>query len=711
MSEKVLLSLPSHSDSSASDIEASAGTGAERQQVAIIQLGADDEKAVSWTPTRMASFVDALATVAGARVRGLVIKAPSLDSFCVGADISLISSVTDPKVGAQLAREGQEAFNRLEDLGIITVAAISGPCVGGGCEMALASNYRIMTHLSSSVIGLPETKLGILPGFGGTYRLPRLVGLPRALDIILAGKTLRSAQALKAGLVDEVVSPEVLLTKAIEIAAGSRTPRRRALSKMDTLLSRSSLGRALVSRNAKKSVLATTKGFYPAPLAALTTTISGLSLGRDAALAREAEALGKLIVTPESKALVNIYFLTEAAKSIGKPAKDSITHLYGMVVGAGVMGAGIASSMAKAGHGVLVRDTSEEALNRGKSHVKKGISSIKHLSSLEKGAVTSRIDWITDSSPTEARTGIVIEAVFENIELKKKILSQLAGKVAHDAVLATNTSSLSVSEIAREIPHPERVIGMHFFNPVEKMPLVEIIKGEHSSLETIQKVAALATRLDKFPIVVKDVPGFLVNRILVPYLNEALFLLAEGYSIETIDRAATDFGMPMGPIRLLDEVGLDVAVHVSEVMTAGYGDRMRPPSFSGSLLALGRKGKKTGAGFYEYEGKKSTPWSGVSAALNLPSSPTGSLTTGAIQERLILHLVNEAMKCLQEGVAGDDLTLARKQIDLGTVMGIGFPPFRGGIMHYADSVGVKFIEDRLKELHHAFGARYAPFNQ
>ena len=707
MSEQVLLTLPeAHSIG-----ERPNPTSSTVAPVAILQLGTNDERAVTWTPSRMSSFVEALSKVASSGVRGLVITAPTLDSYCVGADISLISSVTDPEVGARLAREGQEAFNALEDLGVITVAAISGPCVGGGCEMALACNYRIITHLSSSVIGLPETKLGILPGFGGTYRLPRLIGLPKALDIILAGKTLRSPQALKAGLVDEIVSPENLLARAIEIASGVKLPSRRGPRKVDSLLTRSSLGRSVVRRNAQKSVLATTKGVYPAPLAALTTTTAGLGLPRAPALAQEANTLGKLIVTPQSKSLVNIYFLTEAAKSIGKPAKEAVADLFAMVVGAGVMGAGIASSLAKAGHSVIVRDTNEEALNRGKNHVKKGVSAMRHLSSLEKGAITNRIDWITHSSPTVARTGIVIEAVFENMDLKKKILSELAQTLPSSAILASNTSSLSVSEIAREIPHPERVIGMHFFNPVEKMPLVEIIKGEKTSELTIQKVAALATKLGKYPIVVSDVPGFLVNRILVPYLNEALFLLAEGFSIEEIDGAATDFGMPMGPIRLLDEVGLDVAVHVSEVMTAGYGERMRPPSFSGSLLALGRKGKKSGAGFYSYDGKKAAPWSGVRDALSLPTTQAPTYDKAKIQDRLVLHLINEAMKCLHEGVAGDDKTLAKKQIDLGTVMGIGFPPFRGGVMHYADSIGLDQLKSKLEILMKEFGIRYEPFTR
>lgn len=678
-------------------------------RIATIQLGSDEEKAPTWTPSRMASFTEALNSVRSNGASVLVIKSPSIDTFCVGADISLIASVTDPAVGEKLAREGQSAFDQLEDLGIVTIAAIGGPCVGGGCEMALACTYRIITNAPSSVIGLPETKLGILPGFGGSYRLPRLIGLPKALDIILNGKTLRSQQALKVGLVDEVTSPEKLLERAYEIAHKKSTPRRAQLSVLEKLLTHTSIGRSIVTSKARKKVLEGTKGFYPAPLTALDVTSSGLGKARKPALDREAAELGALIVTPQSKSLVHIYFLTEAAKSVGKTERTKIKDLHALVVGAGVMGAGIASSCARSGHQVIVKDTSEEALSRGKAHVAHEISKIRYLSSFEKGATTSKIDWISHSSPTEFRTGLVIEAVFEDISLKKKILSNLAEKVSNECILASNTSSLSITEIARGIPHPERVIGMHFFNPVEKMPLVEIIKGESTSQDTINKVAAFASRLGKFPIIVGDVPGFLVNRILVPYLNEALHLLAEGHRIEDIDNAALAFGMPMGPIRLLDEVGLDVAAHVSKIMTDGYGERMAPPQFSASLLAMGRKGKKSGGGFYDHHGKSAIPWSGVYEALSIPSSPTDTLSAREIQSRLILHLINEAMKCLKEGVAGEDKDFAEKQIDLGTVMGIGFPPFRGGVLHYARSLGLETVQSDLALLQKRWGIRYTPF--
>lgn len=681
----------------------------EDRKVATITLGAEDERAITLTPVRLESFKAALREVKDAKVKGLVIKSPNVDSFCVGADISLIQSVTDPEKGAQLAAEGQGAYDLLEDLDCVTIAAIGGPCVGGGCELVLACDYRIITDAKSSSIGLPETKLGILPGFGGSYRLPRVVGLPKALDIILAGKTLRSSQALKARLVDEVVSPAQLVERAEAIARGERAPRRKKIPVVDRLLSNNPLGRSFVKGQAKKSLLKQTKGFYPAPVAALNVTVDGLGRGRAEGLAVEARELGKLIVTPESKALVHLFFLTEASKSLGKSARKEVTDLHGLVIGAGTMGAGIAGALAKSNHQVIVKDTSDASLQRGKDHTAKELSKLRYLSSFERAAIGNRIDWLQFNSPTMARTGLVVEAVFEDMSLKKKIFPDIANRVRPDAILASNTSSLSVTEMASGIDRPERFIGMHFFNPVEKMPLVEIIRGEKTGDATVAKVAALTTEMGKFPIVVKDVPGFLINRTLIPYLNEAVFLLAEGHSIEAIDGAALAFGMPMGPIRLLDEVGLDVAAHVSKVMVDGYGERMAAPAFAEKLVALNRKGRKTNAGFYTYTGKESAPWSGLAKELGLPTSPKRALSRDEIIQRLIYHLVNEAMKCLNEGVAGDDKELAKKQIDLGTVMGIGFPPFRGGVLYYAELEGLERIRAKLADFEREHGSRYQPF--
>ncbi len=654
--------------------------------------------------------MEALAKVKQLAPRGLIVRSPSIESFCVGADIGLIQSVTDPREGAALARQGQEAYNLIQDLGCTTVAAIGGPCVGGGCELVLACTYRIASDDPATSIGLPETKLGILPGFGGTYRLPRVVGLPKALDIILAGKTLRAQQALKSGLIDEVVSKDALYERAHELATGQHHPKRRSRSLGERLLTSTSIGRAVVRRNALKATRAATKGAYPAPIKALEVTIAGLAKSRGDALRVEAEALGELIVTPESKALVHLFYLTEAAKGLGKAARAQLSGTQALVIGAGTMGAGIAGTLAKSGYQVIVKDTSDSSLERGKAHVAKELSKIRHLSSFERASIANRIDWIQFTTPTIRRTSIVIEAVFEDMALKKRIFSDLAPQLAlQDCIIASNTSSLSVSEMSNSMADPQRFVGMHFFNPVEKMPLVEIIRGEKTSDETIARVAALSTAMGKFPIVVQDVPGFLINRILIPYLNEAVFLLQEGFSATEIDAAALQFGMPMGPIRLLDEVGLDVAAHVSTVMTQGYGERMAVPAFAEALLKLDRKGRKNGKGFYNYTNKDAQVWQELSKALSLPAAPKSSLSRSELADRLIVHLVNEAMKCLNEGVAGSEPELAAKQIDLGTVMGIGFPPYRGGVLYYAKKRGLAEIRTILERFATQYGLRYSPW--
>lgn len=676
--------------------------------VAILRLGAPQEKFISLTEKRLRSLKTILETLRTTPPRGLVILATAPEMFCVGADINLISSIEDPIVGTNAAREGQQIFDLLESLPFPTVAAISGPCVGGACELVLACKHRIISDKKASVIGLPEIKLGIIPGFGGTQRLPRLVGLPKALDIILAGKTLYAKQALACGLVDEIVSYENLAKRAQEISLGKNLPKRNKPGLVDWFLTHTGIGRSLVVRQAKPKLLKQTKGFYPAPPAALDAAVYGLQHGLRAGLDNEARELGRMIVTPESKGLVHVYFLTEASKAIGKSARDKIEYVHACVVGAGVMGAGIAGTLAKNDCSVIIKDTNPSALDKAKVHIKNYIESLKYLNDSERSFILNRVETTTGSSGNMGNVNLVIEAIVEQMAVKKQVLSELAAQLADDAVIASNTSSLSISELAAGLRNPERVIGMHFFNPVEKMPLVEIIRGEKTSDKIICLIAAITTRLGKFPIVVNDVPGFLVNRVLVPYLNEAAFLLNDGCSVSVIDEVATRFGMPMGPIRLLDEVGLDVAVHVGETMVKGYGDRMRAPDFAAKLVAAGRLGRKNGKGFYVYPGgQKPEVERQLSELLGLKATSSVS-SESVIADRLMLNLVNEAIKCLDEGVAGMPGADAAKQIDLGTVMGIGFPPFHGGLIAYAERRGLADIHRKLEEFEKSFGPRFKP---
>ena len=690
------------------DVKGTVKTTLLESGVAVIALGDATERVITLTPERIKSLADSLIALKASPPKGLIITGPSIEMFTVGADISIINSVSQASDGEALAKQGQDVFQLIADLPCITIAAISGPCVGGGCELSLACRYRIISDDKSSIIGLPETKLGILPGFGGTQRLPRLIGLPKALDIILAGKTLRPRQALNYGLVNEVIQSSRLLERAESIALNNSSTKEISPSLIDKLLTFTSLGRAFVRTNAKKSIKKETKGFYPAPPAALESCIFGLEQGQKLGMKFEAKELGRLIVSPESKALVNVFFLSENAKNIGKAGRKYLESLNAVVIGAGVMGAGIAGSLARSGIGVTLKDVSDAALSRGKEHIQKNLQKIKYLSETEKSFILNRVETTSRELTNGNSVGFAIEAVYEELGLKTKLLGDISHQIPSDAIIASNTSSLSVTKIASQIEQPDRVVGMHFFNPVEKMPLVEIVLGEQTSNKTLSIVAALTSKLGKYPIVVKDVPGFLVNRILSPYLNEAAFLLQEGYSIEDIDAAALKFGMPMGPIRLLDEVGLDVASHVSEIMIAGYGDRMKAPLFAKILSQHGRNGKKTNSGFYDFAENKFTASPAARELLKLPKTPKEVTNLAPLQERLIMSLLNEAIRCLDEGVAGAPGAEAASQINLGTVMGMGFPPFRGGLLYFADSLGAKYIAETLQKLEREFGARFSP---
>lgn len=678
--------------------------------VALLKLGHEDERVVTLTVERMASLRSVCEALKKNPPRGLIITGPGPDMFTAGADVALIQRVTDPTEAAALAKEGQEIFDLIESLPCPTVAAISGPCVGGGCELALACRIRLITDQKSSIIGLPEIKLGILPGFGGTQRLPRLIGLPKALDIILAGKTLRPKAAWSYGLVHEVLGVAQLSARAEALALGTANVRSIRPTLMDRMLTNTALGRSVVRKRASAQIAKETRGHYPAPPAALNAALLGLEQGLAVGYRFEAQELGRLLVTPESKALVRLFFLTEASKALGKPARKDVEHLHAVVIGAGVMGAGIAGALARNDCHVILKDSSEEALSRGIGQIRTMLGKVRSLSDTERSFILNRIETATKDPSSTGNSHFAIEAIFENLEVKQQVLQGLSKLLPQDAIIATNTSSLSISKIADGIDHPERVIGMHFFNPVDKMPLVEIVRGARTGPRAIAIVAALASKLGKFPIVVEDVPGFLVNRILSPYIGEASYLISEGHAFEDIDQAAERFGMPMGPVRLLDEVGLDVAQHVAEIMRAGYGERMRAPEHTRALLAIGRKGKKTGGGFYDFSEKSSRPSIVAREALQVPQMPEKRLSSEEISDRLIMRLVNEAVRCLDEGVAGQAGAEAASQIDLGTVMGMGFPPFRGGIISYAERVGARTILTTLEKLASLHGERFAPWD-
>lgn len=675
------------------------------QQIAILTLGKPEEGTVTLSEKRIAEIELAFQVAQQANCAGLIIIGARNEMFTVGADLSAIRNVTDSQEGHRLAKLGQATFEKLQNLPFTTIAAISGPCVGGGYELALACKYRICSDHKATVIGLPEIKLGILPGFGGCQRLPRLIGLPSAADLILNGKTVPAKIALSLGLVDEIVATHHLRSRAESIALGKTIPPRKKLSTRDFLLTYTSAGRYLVQMLSKKAMQKKGGSHYPAPAAALAVMLDGLSLGHHYGLEREAQEIGRLITSDVSKSLVRLFFLTEEAKSIGKRGDADIHDIHGLVIGAGVMGRGIAEICARKGISVTLKDIDSGMLQKAKADISNRIKGSSSLSASEQDNVIDRIAYTTDDNYQLGPSNFAIEAIVEKIDLKTKVLSALSERLPAGSIIASNTSSLSINEMAQSVKEPSNFIGMHFFNPVAKMPLVEIIRGKLTSERTIVITAALAKKLGKVPIIVEDSPGFLVNRILSPYLSAAVLMLTKGYSVTTIDSAALSFGLPMGPLRLLDEVGHDVAHHVGEIMHKGFGDRLTPFTLSQRLVEEGALGKKTQKGIYIYSEKSTSPRPDIATLVQAPPSPIAPIANEQLHEVLILPMIQEAVRCHDEGIAGNPGAGAAGQIDLGSIMGLGFPAFTGGVLHYASSLGAARILEKLKFYREEFDSR------
>lgn len=677
--------------------------------LAFLRLGAPGERMVTLTEERLRSLGEALDRLQAARgLRGVVVAGPGPKMFAAGADIRAFGTVRDAARGEEGATLGRKLFGRFEDLPVPVVGAIEGPCLGGGLEMALCFDVRVASDDRSTRIGLPEVKLGIVPGFGGTQRLTRLVGLPKALELILAGKILDATRARSRGVVDRVVPPERLLQAAREevdklASAGRKRPRRR-LRGADAWLSRPLL-RAAVARRARRTLANGPGRFYTAPRRALELCLDALRLPAEQGFAREARTLGELIVSDQARNLVHLFFLTERSKALAKRSEGRAVA-RAAVAGAGAMGAGIAGLMASRGVRVRLVDVRSEALAGARARLQKSLDkrlARRQLRPHEAMAAQDRLAVAGDLGDLR-RTELFLEAVVEDLEVKKELFGEAVRRgLSDDAVIATNTSSLSVGAMAEGLPRPERVVGIHFFNPPEKMPLVEVVRSERTSPEAIATACKLAVALGKFPVVVADSPGFVVNRCLAPYMDEAVRLLLEGNEPEVIDRVMRDFGMPMGPIRLLDEVGYDVAARVSEAMGAAFGLRSEARPLFEALVRAGALGAKTGGGLYDRSGKRAGPGRAVLEQIRRRGeSLAGPSTPERILDRLVLPMVNEAFRCLGEGVVESE-----EDMDLALVMGIGFPPFRGGIIRYARSQGLATLADRLETLA-ASDSRFAP---
>lgn len=650
--------------------------------------------------TEFASVVDELER--DATIKRVIIASGKPSIFIAGADVTEFSKATSADQAREYTRFGQQTIHRFSKLPQVTVAAINGAALGGGCELSISCDYRVMSDSPKAQIGLPETKLGIFPAWGGVTKLPRLIGLPAALDIILNGKTLDGKRAKRMGLVDEVVPAPILLDIARQFAA---KPKRRGSDRTKFYVEGNPLARRVIFGKARKAVMEQTHGHYPAPLKAIDVMEYGMSSGVERGLAREVEEVVPLIVGPAgdvAQNLIRLFFMMEDSKK-ERIAATPVEVRDAGVLGAGIMGGGIAQLIAdKTEAAVRMRDINWKAIAGGMKAAAKIWKKKVDRRRMTRGEmqrklarITSTIDW----SGFE-RCDLVVEAVVENVEIKRQVLSEFEAIAGPNAVFATNTSTIPITDIASLAKRPENVVGMHFFNPVDRMPLVEVIRGAKTSDAAMVTVANFARKLGKTVVYCNDGPGFVVNRILGPYINESGFLLEEGNAIESIDKAMIDFGMPMGPMALLDEVGIDVAAKVAKILSAAFGDRMEPSHVVDALYADGRYGKKNGKGLYLYEaGKRQGPDASVYRLLNIKANHAADAQL--VVDRMIFAMVNEAAMILDEKIVA-----SAGELDLAMIMGTGFPPFRGGLLRYADKLGLPYILARLDDLAQKHGKRF-----
>ncbi|MGE0712405.1 MAG: fatty acid oxidation complex subunit alpha FadJ [Planctomycetota bacterium] len=660
-------------------------------------------------------------------LKAVVFASKKKDSFLAGADINMLSDVKTSAQAADLSRRGQRALDKLAGFRLPVVAAIHGPCLGGGLEVALACSARVASDSKKTKLGLPEVQLGVLPGAGGTQRLPRLIGVGAALDLLLTGRQLDGKRALKLGLVEEVCPAEVVVEaaakRALALAAEGKQPltnRLRAMFSPDHLqevamelgLERNPLGRQLVFGKAQKSVSGKTQGNYPAPDKILEVVRTGLAEGMERGLAAEAEAFGELVVSPVARQLMNIYFATQALKKDrGTDAAYAETRevkKLGML-GAGLMGSGIAYvSASRAKIAVRLKDRDQAGVGRGLAALRKeleGQVQRRRLTGLQRDEIMARVSGTTDYSGFD-RCEVVIEAVFEDLELKRRMVREVEAAGAKDVIFASNTSSIPIGQIAAASAHKETVIGMHYFSPVEKMPLLEVIVTPHTAPWVTATCVELGKRQGKTVIVVNDGVGFYTTRVLCPYMNEAAYVLSEGVAIDHLDQALVRFGWPVGPITLMDEVGIDVGEKVGKIVHEAFGERLAPPGGTDALIKDGRLGRKNGRGFYLYgedakkDGKRPVD---PSVYELLGVEPRRDADPEALARRCTLAFVNEAARCFGEGI----LRSARDG-DIGAIFGLGFPPFLGGPFRYVDARGAARVVSDLQRLRDAHGIRFEP---
>ncbi|WP_298444566.1 fatty acid oxidation complex subunit alpha FadB [uncultured Ferrimonas sp.] len=638
--------------------------------------------------------LDALAASDG--LQGVVV-ASAKSTFIVGADITeFLQSFAKPDEEILLwLKQTNDIFNKLEDLPVPTIAAVNGFALGGGCEAILACDLRVAD--SSAVIGLPEVKLGLIPGFGGTVRLPRIIGADNAMEWITVGKPNKAAAAQKVGVIDAVVAPDQLLSAAVSMLKSAIQEdldwqTRRASKQAPLLLNKIE---ATMSFNAAKGMVAQQAGpHYPSPHAAVATLEAAAGHSREQALVIENQAFLQLAKSDAAKAMIGIFLNDQYVKGLAKKAtKTAKATRSAAVLGAGIMGGGIAYQSASKGVPAVMKDINQDALDLGLNEAAKLLGAQVARGRMKADKMAGVLNSIVPSLDYSAvkHADVVVEAVVENPKVKAMVLAEVESHVSKDAIVTSNTSTISINQLAQSVQRPEQFCGMHFFNPVHKMPLVEIIRGEKTSDETIASVVAYAAKMGKTPIVVNDCPGFLVNRVLFPYFAGFNLLLRDGADFQQIDKVMSkQFGWPMGPAYLLDVVGMDTAHHGNDTMVEGFPERMKFAGKSAVDIMYGadRLGQKNGKGFYQYApDRKGKPKKAVDAdAIALLAAEYGEAKAMDAEEiiaRTMVPMINETVRCLEEGIVATPA-----EADMALLYGIGFPPFRGGVFRYLDTIGL-----------------------
>jgi len=681
----------------------------ETDSVAILTLDKPGEKVNTLDESMMeefSMFLDKLEK--DSNLKGAVLISGKDNNFIAGADIEMFKARETAIDLEQLSKDGHSILNKIENCSKPFVVAIHGSCMGGGLELSLACDYRIATNHPKTMMALPEVKLGVIPGTGGTQRLPRLIGIQKALGYMLTGGNIFARKAKSIGLVDELTHKDALKEVAInavhKISKSGDFKRKDRRSKIEKFLEGNPIGRKIIFNQAKKKALAQTKGNYPAPLMIIDSVKYGYKNGLKKGLENEAMLFGQAGATTESRALVNLFFgMTDAKRN---PLADNVKPVNTIgVLGAGLMGSGIADvSINKGNYSVLLKDQTLEAAAKGEKIIWDGLNQkVKKriITPFDRDQLSCKVTG-TDSYNSFKKVDLVIEAVFEDLDLKQKIVAQVEKSTGDHCILASNTSSLPISEIARGAKRPENIIGMHYFSPVQKMPLLEIITTPQTADWVTATAYEVGVKQGKTVIVVNDGPGFYTTRILAPYMNEALLLLEEGTSIEFLDKIMKQFGYPVGPMALLDEVGMDVGAHVGETMAPIFNSRGGKSSTKAhELFEAGYLGRKNKKGMYSYTGKKKYVHSDVysffgGASRNNPETETAQL-------RMALMMVNEAAYCLEENILKSPT-----DGDLGAILGLGFPPFTGGPFRYLDQVGIQKTVDQLNDFSMKFGPRFKP---